>query len=254
MNTALNAGLTQALWTIFKWFLLLILVVIVFGIVWGIFTYGRPRKKVRSNGLMDEILEDSIVLTHAIIDRILGRNSTRTGDWLDDQQLLAMLRRMKPTEFEEFTARMFDALGYKTELVGGSGDGGVDIEMTKDGRSYLVQCKKFITRKVTPHDVRDFYGAIGDRQIDGRGFFVTTNIFTLEAERFAEGKALELIDGNRLIQIVRESGIVPNVNKGGDVERCPLCGGTLVVRMNHVDKTRFLGCSNFPKCHFTKPM
>lgn len=49
---------------------------------------------------------------------------------------------------------------------------------------------------------------MGDRHIDGKGFFVTTNIFTLEAEKFAEGKPMDLIDGTRLVELVRESGVM----------------------------------------------
>lgn len=255
MDAVLSAQMAELGWTLFKWFLLLILAALALGFVIGIFTYGRPRRKTRSSGLLDDAADAGISLTHALIDRMLGRNSMRAGDWLNDQQLLAMLRGMKPSEFEEFVAGMFDALGYKTQVIGGSGDGGVDIEMMKDGRNYLVQCKKFITRKVTPHDVRDFYGAIGDRHINGKGFFITTNIFTLEAERFAEGKALELIDGVHLVQLVRQSGVKPStIAVAGDVERCPLCGGSLVVRTNRENGTRFLGCSNYPKCHFTKTL
>ena len=35
-------------------------------------------------------------------------------------------------------------------------------------------------------------------------------------------------------------------------EKCPECGGSLIVRMSRFGK--FLGCSGFPKCRFTKPI
>lgn len=251
---------TPLFWTLLKLLLALSAGALLLGLVAGVFTYGRPRRASRlSDGLMDEILEAGISLTHALIDRIRGRSS-RAGGWLNGQQLLAMLRGMSPTEFEEFIARVFEALGYKTNLIGGAGDGGVDIAMMKGGRHFLVQCKKFITQKVVPHDVRDFYGAMGNYHIDGKGFFVTTNIFTFDAEQFAEGKAMELIDGNRLIELVRESGIMNLASapqsKQSVAQRstpCPQCGGSLVVRTNKENNNRFWGCSNFPKCRFTKP-
>jgi restriction system protein len=171
-----------------------------------------------------------------------------------------MMRGMSPSDFEEFVAKMFSALNYRTRLTGGSGDGGIDIAMMKDGRHYIVQCKKFITRKVNPHDVRDFYGAMGDQHIDGKGFFITTNIFTLEAENFAEGKPIELIDGTRLIELVRQSGVLgqqmnpQNTTSDLKTERCPNCGADLVVRTNSSNGNRFLGCSHYPNCKFTKPL
>jgi len=210
-------------------------------------------------------LEIGAGLSHMLIDAMKGNNgATETGEWLDDQQLLAMLRGMSPSDFEEFVAKVFTALGYETELNGGSGDGGIDIIMKKNGRNFVVQCKKFITRKVNPHDVRDFYGAMGDRHLDGKGFFVTTNIFTLEAEQFAEGKPMELIDGTRLVELVRDSKVMamkpaePKPVEAKPVEqtpepKCPNCGGVLVVRTNKREGNHFWGCSNFPKCRYTRP-
>jgi len=51
--------------------------------------------------------------------------------------------------------------------------------------------------------VRDFYGALADHLANGKGYFITTNKFTLEAERFAEDKPIELIDGFKLIKYIR---------------------------------------------------
>jgi restriction system protein len=182
----------------------------------------------------------------------------KTKGWLDDRQLLAMLKGLKPSEFEEFIADMFRHMGYDAVLTGRSGDGGIDIEMRKGGLEYFVQCKKFITRNVTPHDVRDFYGAISGRGVSGRGFFITTNIFTLQAERFAEDKPIELVDGNGLVRLIRENGLMDQPKKEEvqtaivKEETCPKCGSKLVKRINQKDGKSFWGCSSFPKCRFTK--
>jgi len=114
-----------------------------------------------------------------------------------------MLRGMKPDEFEEYIADLFSKLGYKTEVTGGAYDEGIDVIAEKDGIKHYVQCKKFITQEVGVGAVRDFYGAIADRLANGKGYFITTNKFTLEAERFAEDKPIELIDGFRLIEYIR---------------------------------------------------
>lgn len=258
-NTVFYQQIGNFGWLALKLLLGVVLAVLVIGLIIGPFTYGKPRRKPRRNeNFLDSVVYIGIELSHRLIDLLRGRlsKSSGRGGWLNDQQLLAMLRGMKPSEFEEYIAQVFAHLGYNTMLVGGSGDGGIDIEMTKDGRHYVVQCKKFITRKVDPHDVRDFYGAMGDRRIDGKGFFITTNIFTFEAEQFAEGKQMELIDGNRLIDLVRKSGVMGNSTGAptNEPQRCPDCGKELVVRTNSNDGTKFLGCTGYPGCRYTKTM
>ena len=39
----------------------------------------------------------------------------------------------------------------------------------------------------------------------------------------------------------------------GMIEKpCPACGGRLVVKKNRREGTQFIGCSNFPNCHYTE--
>ncbi len=177
--------------------------------------------------------------------------------FLSDRELLLKLRRMHPTEFEEYIADLFSRLGYKTEVTGGSYDQGVDVVAEKGGVKHYIQCKKFITSVVTPGDVRDFYGATADHLAVGKGYFITTNKFTLEAERFADDKPIELIDGQKLIKYIRLAEKENSAKKSQLVEpvirnpeKCSECGGDLVEKEGRFGK--FYGCSNYPKCHFTK--
>lgn len=123
--------------------------------------------------------------------------------WHSDRELIQSLRMMEPSGFEEYTANLFSKLGYKTRITGDSYDKGIDVIAEKEGVKHYIQCKKFITRKVTVHDVRDFYGALADNLSNGKGYFITTNKFTLDAEKFAEDKPIELIDGNKLLNYIR---------------------------------------------------
>ena len=180
--------------------------------------------------------------------------------FFNSRNSLEKLRNLRPDEFEEFVAHMFHRLGYETERVGGAYDGGIDVVAKKDGVTQYIQCKKFITRNVSVDDMRSFYGAITDKLTDAKAFFITTNIFTLEAEKFAEGKPIELIDGKKLMEYVRLSGIeVPNLNRPvfGSMtqERCPWCGASLVLRTAKKGANTghaFYGCMNYPKCRYIK--
>lgn len=183
------------------------------------------------------------------IDNWHIRRKFRQGEkWRSDRDLLQWLRGMKPAEFEDYIADLFTRLGYKAEAVGASHDGGVDVVIQKDGVKGYIQCKKFITSEVTVGDVRDFYGALADHLTNGKGYFITTNKFTLEAEKFADDKPIELIDGYKLIRYIK----MAKKDKEKPEERvkiCPRCGGNLIERKGKFGL--FYGCSNYPKCKYT---
>jgi restriction system protein len=141
------------------------------------------------------------------IDNWHIRRKFKKGEvWRSDRELLQWLRSMKPSEFEKYIADLFRRMGYETEVTGGSYDRGIDVIVEKDGIKHYIQCKKFITQEVSVGAVRDFYGAIADHVANGKGYFITTNKFTLEAERFVEDKPIELIDGFRLVDYIRQTG------------------------------------------------
>ena len=123
--------------------------------------------------------------------------------WRSDRDLIYWLRGMSPTEFEEYIADLFSKLGYKTEVTGGSHDGGVDVIAEKDGIAHYIQCKKYFSKhEVGSPEVRNFYGAVADHLAKGKGYFITTNKFTLEAEQFAQDKPIELIDSHKLVNYI----------------------------------------------------
>jgi len=137
----------------------------------------------------------------------LRRKFRHGQSWRSDRELLWMLRGMRPDEFEDYIADLFSRMGYKTETTGGAYDEGVDIIAEKDGIEHYIQCKKYFGKhEVGVGEIRDFYGAIADHLASGKGYFITTNKFTLEAERFAEDKPIELVDSFKLIDYIKSVG------------------------------------------------
>lgn len=192
-----------------------------------------------------------IVLPGLIKDWFTRRRFRRGESWRSDQDMLQWLRGMRPTEFEEYVADLFRRMGYGAEAVGRSHDGGIDVIVRKNGTTSYVQCKKFITSTVPVGAVRDFYGALADKLANGKGYFITTNKFTLEAERFAEDKPIELVDGFALVRYIRLAQKDGKTEKHIPEGQCPVCGGTLVEREGKYGS--FVGCSNYPKCTYTIP-
>lgn len=192
-----------------------------------------------------------VVLIGALVFVVMAEKIRlkRGAKWLSDRELLNELRQLTPDEFEKYIANLFSSLGYQTNVSGSPYDQGIDIIAEKNGLKYYIQCKKYITSSVGVHDVRDFYGAIADHLSQAKGYFITTNTFTLEAEKFAEDKPIELIDGFKLIQYIKlAKKKTEKINTATKI--CPRCGNKLVVRNGKYGQ--FLGCSNYPKCTYTE--
>jgi len=228
-------------------------------VLFGFYIYKHPQQVIQYGSISLGIL-----LIGYILYFLFKRRRQNEGWHLEDDKTLYMLKGMSPSEFENEVAKMFTRLGYKTEVIGGANDGGIDVLAHKDNKKYFIQCKKFISQEVTPHDVRDFLGTITNVNNPAeKGFFITTGGFTLMAERAAEGNPrIELIDGTKLVQYYKNSykeafteGVPVPISIDSETRKCPQCGGDLQIRTAHKGDyagKQFLGCSNFPKCKFIK--
>jgi HJR/Mrr/RecB family endonuclease len=123
------------------------------------------------------------------------------------------LRSLTPSEFEEMVAETYRAQGHHVQVVGGTGDHGIDlIVRSHRGESWLVQCKRY-RGKIGEPIVRDFYGALKASDADG-GAIITTGTISDAARLWAEGKPIKLYDGQQFLKIV----IATRVRKSLPVE------------------------------------
>jgi restriction system protein len=201
-----------------------------------------------------------IFLIASAIGYIVQRKKRKEkAAFFDQKDTLAELRTLGWKEFEEFVGTLFEKLGYSVQVTGGLKDGGIDLTVSKGGKTHLVQCKQFRTTQVSLSMVRDFYGAMSSRRKLEGGFFVTTGSATLEARKFAEENSIELIDGAKLLDYIRLSKqtLVPRASTRTSsagipkTKICPDCGAPMVVRVAkkgvHANEP-FWGCANYPKC------
>lgn len=159
-------------------------------------------------------------------------------------------------QFEGVIQELFRRQGYLSVETQSGPDGGYDIALRKDGKRYLVQCKQWQAQKVGVGPVRELWGVIAASKADG-GFFVTSGSFTLDAQAFARGVDLELIDGEKLERLLMKASskpvttserFEPNVMVSPS---CPKCGGEMVRRIakKGMNASReFWGCSMYPRC------
>jgi restriction system protein len=172
------------------------------------------------------------------------------------------LERMTWREFEELVGEAFRMKGYAvTETGGGGADGGVDLVLRKDGKTYLVQCKQWKALTVPVTTVRELYGLMVHHAAAG-GFVVTSGRFTAEAQAFARGKNIELVDGAELVARIKSAPVSVTAKLGADAAQkdgatpaCPACGSTMVRRIARKGPragSAFWGCTRYPDCRGTR--
>jgi hypothetical protein len=100
-------------------------------------------------------------------------------------------------EFERATAEVLNKHQFNPRVTPGSGDGGIDIEVTRNGLKGVVQCKAHVAC-AGPHVVRDLYGVIHHSGADF-GIIVSRGGFSRGAVDFAREKPILFVDTSDLI-------------------------------------------------------
>ena len=139
--------------------------------------------------------------------RPMDSKSPAESDWREE--LLAILRGLKPDAFERLCQRILRESGFtKVEVTGRSGDGGIDgagvLRVNLISFHVRFQCKRY-AGSVGASEIRDFRGAMVGRA--DKGLFLTTGRFTSDAAREAVrdgAPAIDLIDGLALLELLRK--------------------------------------------------
>ncbi|MCC8473764.1 restriction endonuclease [Xanthomonas arboricola] len=174
-------------------------------------------------------------------------------------------------QFELLVGEAFRRQGYSVEETGlGGADGGIDLILRKDGRRTLVQCKQWKRQQVGVSVVREMFGLLAHHQAHAVKI-VCIGTYTKDAERFAQGKPIELIGGEQLLDMIRalqqpvtaqppttsariEPVFASAESTGSAIiatPGCSRCGSALVQRTNRRTGENFLGCIQFPRCRGT---
>jgi len=145
----------------------------------------------------------------------LVESAVRVNRAAVEGEVLAAALKLTPTGFEELVVRLLDRMGYgragSAHRTAPSGDGGIDGIISRDplgmDRIY-VQAKRYTDIAVDRPAIQGFAGALMSKQGD-RGVFITTSRFTAGAREEAEriNARIELIDGNRLAELLVQWGV-----------------------------------------------
>ena len=135
----------------------------------------------------------SAIKAHAEIEKTRKTMTQKVEDLLE----------LTPREFEEYVGELFSHLGYAVEVTQYSNDKGIDIVMYKDDIKYGVQCKRYKGTVGSP-DIQTFIGALSHARAD-KGFFVTTGMFSFEAEKMAVQHPIQLVNRIDLAKLILEA-------------------------------------------------
>lgn len=180
-------------------------------------------------------------------------NTRRKAKLLDQQTNLNSIRQLHWKNFEELVAEAYRRLGYQVTEGELGPDGGIDIELRKDGELLLVQCKQWKARKVGVSIIREMYGVLTASNAN-EIIIICSGRFTQEAYSFALDKPMTLMDGYKLSALIQDVQSSPALSNEKQA-LCPRCRNALVERVakrGPNSGNAFLGCSSFPKCRYTE--
>lgn len=149
---------------------------------------------------------------------------------------ISTVDKMTGEEFEEFLQLHFKKEGYKTHLTPKTGDYGADLVVKKGRERIVVQAKRW-KQNVGVEAVQQAVASIKYYNAH-RAMVITNNFFTENAKNLAKANKVTLIDRNDILRLTDNNQI------------CPKCKNKLQKREGKYGL--FYGCTNYPKCKYTK--
>lgn len=128
-------------------------------------------------------------------------------DEIEEEELLAVLRRLSPSGFERVCQRLLRESGFESvKVTGKSHDGGIDGVGILQLNPFvtlkvLFQCKRY-KGSVSRAEVGDFRNAMLGRA--DKGIILTTSSFSSEAVKEANrdgAPPIELVEGDKLVSL-----------------------------------------------------
>ena len=164
------------------------------------------------------------------------------------------VRSLDWRELEGLVAETYRRQGYVvTERGGHQPDGGIDLELDRNGERVVVQCKQW-NRPVGVERVRELLGVVTAGRA-GRGVLVAPGGFTRDAVGFAAGTAIELLDAKGLMQLKTISQRLTTTIETSPpsipaevAPVCPSCSQPMVLRTARKGPrtgSQFWGCSTY---------
>jgi restriction system protein len=246
------------------WWLIATMGVLVFiGLRWGLPLWAGDDKN--RHLFIDAAvgIAPAILIFFALVSATSFWFSWHRSRLLEQQTGITSIRALSWKQFEFLVAEAYRRQGYQVEFSLGCGaDGGVDLTLHLAGRTSLVQCKHWKVFSVGAPIIREMFGLMTAEKAD-ESIIVTSGKFTRDAQEFAIGKPIQLINGPQLLDLIHAVQKHPvSVKRANEVSpidasvpTCPNCGQSMVLRMAKrgvSSGNQFWGCSAYPTCKGTR--
>jgi hypothetical protein len=153
---------------------------------------AKREEKAQRNNLLEKIrpYEQAVV---AYEQELARYNHRREQYWMS----------LGGVAFENELAAVYRTLGYGVETTKATGDQGIDLILTKNGATVLVQCKGH-RRPIGVGAIRDLYGTLIHHKAD-RAVLACPAGFTQGVIDFVEGKPIDLISARELVRMAENT-------------------------------------------------
>src|SRR5262249_36069203 len=145
------------------------------------------KKEAEEQILRDRELQERRKRITALADELQRSEASRLQWMLNNSKLLfsiEQLRSMSPWAFEDVVARTFERMGFTVQQTPKVKDGGRDAILTKDGKKFLLECKRYKDGSVSGEpQLRGLHSAMITDSADG-GLFVTAGGFSRMPSHF----------------------------------------------------------------------
>lgn len=112
--------------------------------------------------------------------------------------------RDEPSKFEEYCGHLYTAMGHDVKVTPKTNDGGYDLILHKNKEKTIVECKCYAQRHSIGRPlIQKLVGANQIAQAD-KIVFITTSVFSSEAIEYAREMNVELIDGEKLLNLTQK--------------------------------------------------
>jgi restriction system protein len=160
-------------------------------------------------------------------------------------------------QFEKLVSELCRLDGFSVERLGGANpDGGIDLMLRQEGRTVATQCKHWRNRQLGVRHVREFIGAMADKEIR-EGTFVTLCGPTEDAKALAERHGIAILGEAELTAMLEAADwkFNPEIQSllASEDKTCPKCERKMVLRTAGRGEgagRKFWGCEGFPVCRY----
>ena len=178
--------------------------------VWTLTKYGESLTKAGCEQIPKLVRDQTAQIKPILVVQQKESPNSDTDSqesWKD--KLINAILTLKPDAFERLSQRILREAGFiKVEVLGRSGDGGIDgvgvLRINLLSFQVFFQCKRY-RGTVGAATVRDFRGAMVGRT--DKGLIITTGTFSADAKREATrdgAPSIDLIDGDLLCDLMKK--------------------------------------------------